>query len=120
MKRYGQGMLLAVLLAPWAVAADLPVAKQCLCTDAVQSCSTRKQLPNNRLRALRIQDAVRNGDMTADEARRLAENPAEDFPLSFEPHQGHADRPDSPGKAERRFWREQRRRSLHPAPLPLE
>jgi hypothetical protein len=113
-------MLLGILQAPWAGAEGLPSGTPCHCADTAVPCGAHKPVEKTRLRALRLQDAVRNGDLTADEARRLADNPAEEFPHTLEPHASHTDRPDIPGKPERRFWREQRRRALHPAPLPLE
>lgn len=119
MKRFGLVILITGLMSPvWAAAEGFPTDKSCASTEQPPICGPHKRPLNKRLRGLRLQTAVHNGDLTEEEARRLEAGPFDGPP----PPPPHVDRPDLPpdaGRAERRFWREQRWRALHAAPPSL-
>jgi len=120
MKRYWL-VILSVFVAhsAWAQADDLTSDKTCTAIESASSCVPGKRPANNTLRGLRLHDAVQNGDLSLEEARRLAAYPNDGTPPP-PPQFEHADQPRDHGKSERRFWRDQRRKALYiPAP-PVE
>jgi hypothetical protein len=77
-----------------------------------QGCGSEARSTDDMLRALRLRNAVQNGDMTEDEARKQAarRHGGGFFPSIPHSNAVHGDEiaPD------RRFWREQRRQTLNP------
>jgi hypothetical protein len=118
MRRYWLAILIPGVLLTSVVKADggsLSGETTCGVTDAQQGC-VLKRSPKDVLRALRLKNAVLNGDMTEDEAKKQAPQ-LYDVPPSFAPNDNPQELSPEQDQARRRFWREQRRRSLNQSPF---
>jgi hypothetical protein len=112
------GMFVVLILPTgWAVAGEPAASVSGFAPDPLPVCTARQHEPNSTLRALRLRNAVKNGDLTEQEAHLPVSPPCES-PVYY-PHTGHdkkhGDKHDDP----QRFWRNQRRQEYE-IPVPLE
>lgn len=91
--------------------------RPCAANEGVPVCTRPATGKNTSLRALRLQDAVQNGDLTRDEARKLMPATAASHGYAeYDSSAPAAIRRGGTGLPGHRYWRDQRRRVEPPLP----
>jgi hypothetical protein len=113
LKQYGLAILSSgvfLVSAAYADADDAPGDNGGHASEAhLAPASSARPSPDDAMRNLLLQNAIQNGDLTEDEAKKLAPRLFHRIPV---PPAGN--RPaDKPGN---RFWRDQRRQTMQPPP----